>query len=231
MIKQVKPNCGHSEGASGLTSIIKATLALQHRTIPPNINFHKPNPTVHKEDSRIEVPVKAQPWPNDRQERVSINSFGIAGANAHAILDSAAAFGVQKMAHPESDRPHLVVVSAHNKQSLQRRIKDIAGYINTNPTSLHDLAYTLASRREHHSHRAFAVVYPDTPVDQSQFQSSPKTLPSPALTFVFTGQGAQWAGMGRQLLETEPLFCNAIKKMDEVLQNLTEPPEWFLLGQ
>ncbi|GLA89661.1 type I Iterative Polyketide synthase (PKS) [Aspergillus tubingensis] len=231
LMGSVKPNCGHSEGASGLTSIIKATLALQHRTIPPNINFHKPNPTVHKEDSRIEVPVKAQPWPNDRQERVSINSFGIAGANAHAILDSAAAFGVQKMAHPESDRPHLVVVSAHNKQSLQRRIKDIAGYINTNPTSLHDLAYTLASRREHHSHRAFAVVYPDTPVDQSQFQSSPKTLPSPALTFVFTGQGAQWAGMGRQLLETEPLFCNAIKKMDEVLQNLTEPPEWFLLEE
>ncbi|PYH65910.1 type I polyketide synthase [Aspergillus vadensis CBS 113365] len=231
LMGSVKPNCGHSEGASGLTSIIKATLALQHRTIPPNINFHEPNATVHKEGSRIEVPVKAQPWPNDRQERVSINSFGIAGANAHAILDSATAFGEQKMLHPESDRPHLVVVSAHNKVSLQRRIEDIAGYITTNPTSVRDLAYTLASRREHHSHRAFAVVYPDTPVDQSQFHSSPKTLPSPTLTFVFTGQGAQWAGMGRQLLETEPLFYNAIKKMDDVLRNLAEPPEWSLLEE
>ncbi|PYH28781.1 type I polyketide synthase [Aspergillus neoniger CBS 115656] len=231
LMGSVKPNCGHSEGASGLTSIIKATLALEHRTIPPNINFHEPNPTVQKEGSGIEVPVKAQPWPNDRQERVSINSFGIAGANAHAILDSAAAFGVQKMSHPGSDRPHLVVVSAHNKESLQRRIEDIAGYITSNPTSVHDLAYTLASRREHHNHRAFAVVYPNTPVDQSQFHMSPKTLPSPTLTFVFTGQGAQWAGMGRQLLETEPLFHNAIKQMDKVLQNLADPPEWSLIEE
>ncbi|EHA28193.1 hypothetical protein ASPNIDRAFT_43495 [Aspergillus niger ATCC 1015] len=200
----VKPNCGHSEGASGLTSIIKATLALENRTIPPNINFLQPNPFLNMEGSGIQVPVKASPWPDDRKERVSVNSF---------------------------DRPHLIVVSGHNKESLQRRIQDIAGYINSNPKSVHDLAYTLALRREHHSHRAYAVIYPDTPVDLSQFQSSSTTLRSSAITFVFTGQGAQWAGMGRQLLATEPLFYNAIKKMDEVLQELADAPEWSLLTQ
>lgn len=183
------------------------------------------------EGSGIQVPVKASPWPDDRKERVSVNSFGIAGANAHAILDSATAFGVQKMSPLGSDRPHLIVVSGHNKESLQRRIQDIADYINSNPKSVHDLAYTLALRREHHSHRAYAVIYPDTPVDLSLFQSSSTTLRSSAITFVFTGQGAQWAGMGRQLLATEPLFYNAIKKMDEVLQELADPPEWSLLSQ
>ncbi|KAI2827547.1 hypothetical protein CBS147345_6499 [Aspergillus niger] len=212
-------------------SIIKATLALENRTIPPNINFLQPNPFLNMEGSGIQVPVKASPWPDDRKERVSVNSFGIAGANAHAILDSAAAFGVQKMSPPGSDRPHLIVVSGHNKESLQRRIQDIAGYINSNPKSVHDLAYTLALRREHHSHRAYAVIYPDTPVDLSQFQSSSTTLRSSAITFVFTGQGAQWAGMGRQLLATEPLFYNAIKKMDEVLQELADAPEWSLLKE
>ncbi|KAI2968758.1 hypothetical protein CBS147323_4154 [Aspergillus niger] len=80
-------------------------------------------------------------------------------------------------------------------------------------------------------HRAYAVIYPDTPVDLSQFQSSSTTLRSSAITFVFTGQGAQWAGMGRQLLATEPLFYNAIKKMDEVLQELADAPEWSLLKE
>ncbi|GLB08452.1 type I Iterative Polyketide synthase (PKS) [Aspergillus tubingensis] len=229
LVGSVKPNCGHSEGASGLTSIIKATLALEHRTVPPNINFEQPNPKVNS--AVIQVPVKPTPWPEDRHERVSINSFGVGGANAHAILESASAYGVHKLSTEGSDRPRLLVVSGHNKQSLQNRVEDTVRYINSHPTSIRDLAYTLALRREHLNHRAFAVVHPDTPVDASHFQSSSKIPSPPAPTFVFTGQGAQWAGMGKRLLETEPMFYDEVKKMDEVLQRLPDPPEWSLLEE
>ncbi|OJZ83134.1 hypothetical protein ASPFODRAFT_142034 [Aspergillus luchuensis CBS 106.47] len=188
----------------------------------------QPNPKVNS--AIIQVPVKPTAWPEDRHERVSINSFGVGGANAHAILDSASAYGVHKLSTEGLDRPRLLVVSGHSKQSLQNRIEDTARYINSHPTNIRDLAYTLALRREHLNHRAFAVVHPDIPVDASQFQSSSK-MPSPAPIFVFTGQGAQWAGMGKRLLETEPMFYGEIKKMNEVLQRLPDPPEWSLLEE
>jgi acyl transferase domain-containing protein len=96
---QVKPNLGHSEGASGITSIIKTVLALENQIIPPNIKFHKPNPKsefkwqskritayqflVPFQEAKLQVPVEPTPWPKSRAERASINSFGIGGANAH----------------------------------------------------------------------------------------------------------------------------------------------------
>jgi acyl transferase domain-containing protein len=103
-IGSVKPNVGHSEGSSGLTSLIKAVLALEHSTIPPNIKFLNPNPkskasyctfclhgnltnptwhTVPFLEKKLTVPVEPTPFPKDRAERISVNSFGIGGSNAH----------------------------------------------------------------------------------------------------------------------------------------------------
>ena len=99
----MKPNVGHSEGASGLTSVIKAVLALENKTIPPNIKFNEPNPQskipevcVHQGKLTCEVPFREAslivpttpiPWPTDRKERVSVNSFGLGGSNAHVSTD------------------------------------------------------------------------------------------------------------------------------------------------
>jgi acyl transferase domain-containing protein len=95
---QVKANVGHSEGASGITSLIKVILSLQHEMIPPNIKFNTPNPKSKQNDTlkqpylnppvafrenRLIVPTKATPWPQDRCKRASVNSFGIGGTNAH----------------------------------------------------------------------------------------------------------------------------------------------------
>ena len=100
----MKPNVGHGEGSAGVTSVIKAVLALEHKTIPPNIKFNKPNPQsmlhVHRlvylpttstknwnavpfEEKQLIVPVKPTPFPAGKAERISINSFGIGGSNAH----------------------------------------------------------------------------------------------------------------------------------------------------
>lgn len=103
-IESVQPNVGHTEGASGLVSIIKMVLALENRTIPPNIRFTSPNPKIPFEEANLTVPLDPTPWPTNKLERVSINSFGIGGSNGHVILDSAAAIGVAHVAHkPTSD--------------------------------------------------------------------------------------------------------------------------------
>ncbi|PHH92050.1 hypothetical protein CDD83_9168 [Cordyceps sp. RAO-2017] len=82
-IGSVKPNVGHGEGASGITSIIKAVLSLENSIIPPNINFSTPHPKIPLKEYNLEVPVEPMPFPEDRPARVSVNSFGIGGANAH----------------------------------------------------------------------------------------------------------------------------------------------------
>ncbi|KAK1148125.1 Type I Iterative Polyketide synthase (PKS) [Aspergillus melleus] len=82
-IGAVKPNVGHSEGASGITSIIKCVLALEHNLIPPNVHFRTPNPKIPFDSAKLRVPVEPTPWPADRRNRVSVNSFGIGGTNAH----------------------------------------------------------------------------------------------------------------------------------------------------
>lgn len=116
----MKPNIGHTEGASGLTGVIKAVLALENDTIPPNIHFSTPNPKskpfatdpsgilshlsyssdtlrliVPFEKAKLQVPVEPTPWPQDRHARVGINCFGIGGANAHvSILYRVLAFSI-----------------------------------------------------------------------------------------------------------------------------------------
>jgi acyl transferase domain-containing protein len=108
-ITSIKPNLGHSEGASGLTSLLKAVLSLEHRTIPPNIKSSPPNPKVPFEcGGGLTVPIEATPWPEARHERVSVNSFGIGGANAHVILDSAACFNASASASTSASAARLV---------------------------------------------------------------------------------------------------------------------------
>ncbi|GAB1201010.1 hypothetical protein APSETT444_010394 [Aspergillus pseudonomiae] len=130
-IGAVKPNVGHSEGASGITSIIKCVLALEKKTIPPNVHFHKPNPKIPFEDAKLQVPVEPTPWPSDRKERISVNSFGIGGTNAHVILDSASS--VLRKTSPEArlaSEPdyHLLVLSAKEKRSLDGQIERITRF-------------------------------------------------------------------------------------------------------
>jgi len=86
VITGVKPNVGHSEGAAGVTSVIKCVLALEHRQVPPNINFTTPNPKIPFEECGLRVPTEVEEWPQGRAERVSVNSFGIGGVNAHVSI-------------------------------------------------------------------------------------------------------------------------------------------------
>ncbi|KAI1830558.1 hypothetical protein DTO006G1_5449 [Penicillium roqueforti] len=230
-ISAVKPNVGHSEGASGITSIIKSILSLEHRTIAPNIHFKTPNPQIPFTEADIHVPLEPTPWPAGRPERISVNSFGIGGSNAHAILESASS--VSPKSQPTSlglSSPQLLVLSAHTADTLRKRISQTTDYVKNHSDRLHDLSFTLAARRSHLSHRAFAVVQPSNPaIDDAAF--SIFNTSSPNVTFVFTGQGAQWPGMGLKLLSEFPTFKEDIKRMDEALQQLPDPPNWLLYDE
>ncbi|EAW17052.1 type I polyketide synthase [Aspergillus fischeri NRRL 181] len=234
-IGSVKTNFGHGEGASGLTAVIKAVLALEHRTIPPNMHFRQPNPSIPFQEARLKVPVEPTPWPENRKERVSVNGFGVGGANAHAILESASSI-VSVEPKQESRRglaPRLVVCSAHSKTALDARVDAIRSYLALRPQALADVAYTLGVRRDHLSHRSFTIVNSDGEILGGEVQSchlSDTSLPL-SLVFTFSGQGAQWDGMGVDLIRTFPSFQRDIQFMDQILQQLQSPPAWSIEDQ
>ncbi|KAM5494833.1 Type I Iterative PKS [Microsporum audouinii] len=230
-IGAVKPNIGHSEGASGLTGIIKAALALENRVIPPNIHFNNPNPKIPFEDAKLQVPVEPTPWPQDRSERVSINCFGIGGTNVHAILDSALSVLPAKDGHhafrERPEGPRLLVLSANSQNSLQKQIENLNSYVEGRPGISNDLCFTLGSRREHLKHRAFTVLKDESTIDAANFEMSLSTKER-SIVFIFTGQGAQWPGMGKQLLLEFDTFRSNIKAMDRALKALQDPPYWSI---
>ncbi|KAI0107229.1 polyketide synthase [Nemania sp. FL0031] len=262
-IGSVKPNVGHSEGCSGLTSVIKAVLALEHHTIPPNIKFVKPNPKIPFTEKKLVVPLRPTLFPEDRAERISVNSFGIGGSNAHVILDSVIQY-LQGTASTTSaysngvytkspcstngingtggtngsngvngfngaSSPEILLFSANSLQSLMRQVDSYQDYVVKHPNRAVDVAYTLALHREKLPHRAFAIVQDGQIVETS---SLAKTAPSlPNIIMVFSGQGAQWPGMGRELILADPIFRQDIIRMDEVLQGLKKPPTWSILGK
>ncbi|KOS22576.1 Lovastatin nonaketide synthase [Escovopsis weberi] len=236
VIGSVKSNVGHSESASGNTSIIKGILALEHLTIPPNVNFNTPNPKIPWEEAKLRVPTEPLPWPKDREERLSVNSFGIGGSNSHVILESAKFHGVGKLgaiAEKEAAPPRLglLVFSAKKASSLQATVEKHSHYLDKHGVSrLRDMAYTLANRRNHYEHRTFAIADGDEPLI-TQAPIKTKDDSNRPLVFIFTGQGAQWAQMGSQLIEDFPSVEANIAEMDKILLHCRIPPSWSILQE
>lgn len=140
---------------------------------------------------------------------------------------------LSSMSHAQQQRsidktsPQVLVLSAKNGKSLQNAIGRIKEYTARAPCPVNDLAYTLGIRREHLSHRAFAIIDPDGTI--SDFEKSRDI--TYGITFVFTGQGAQWVGMGKELMSASPRFLSSIRAMDKELSLLINPPSWTLEGK
>ncbi|RDA88606.1 hypothetical protein CP532_5867 [Ophiocordyceps camponoti-leonardi (nom. inval.)] len=272
-IGSVKPNLGHSEGASGITSIIKATLALEHEIIPPNIKFSEPNPKIPFKKGKLQVPLEPISWPKDRHARISVNSFGIGGSNAHVILDSAASFGLSRQTtqqttatthghhlngttnghltsrtnghvngqtnghlngktHGQKDKiwPFLIPVSANNEESLKMRMQAMSLYVEKYPSCLQSVAYTMGSRRDHLSCRTFSIAgHEGKTLEFEPFRRAGAS--QPVVVLIFTGQGAQWTGMGKDLFHSTPSFAEDIRKLDAVVKRVPEAPGWTIEGK
>ena len=235
LIGSVKTNLGHSEAASAISSIMKVTMAMEHKIIPETVGVKNVNPKIKLEDWNVEIVTNPTAWPNCDIKRAGVNSFGYGGANAHAIIEgvSGVISDAQKPNHPNTTtRNHLLLpLSAYSKESLLGWVDDLRRN-DLGQMNICDLAFTLSERRSRFSQRGFLVA------DQRQLQddisaervhlgdgSNQSKLP---FAFVFTGQGAQWAGMSRELMAEFPSFKATIKRLDTVLQSVPHPPVWTL---
>ncbi|KAL2819315.1 hypothetical protein BDW59DRAFT_123333 [Aspergillus cavernicola] len=251
-VGSVKTNIGHLEGASGIAGLIKATMALEKRVIPPNMHFSTPNPEIDFKGWGLQIPTAAKEWKvkNGIPRRVSINSFGYGGTNAHVILEEYdRALAIPRLLPPtiatESNlasmaqgRPYLVPLTSHSDRAGKLWGEKLAAYLAENQVSVADVAATLSSRRTMHRFRSFAIASGldsvieriQDPLPVAQWKSKLDSVPR--LGFIFTGQGAQWFAMGRSLLEQSPLFLQTLERCDAILQALPQDrPTWSVVGE
>lgn len=189
------------------------------------------------------------PWPKVDIRRVSVNSFGYGGSNAHVVLDGANSllqasapthissyisdyddiFGDEEEL---SSRPYVILLSANDEASLKAYCAAITRHV-LNPAvrvTLRDLSYTLSERRSHHFYRAYTIAE-TTELDEGAFVFGKKSSVAPRIGFVFTGQGAQWPQMGKEIVENFPCAKPLLHRLDKALQSLPVPPKWSLLDE
>lgn len=237
---------GHTEGTAGLAAVLKASLALQNAIIPPNLLLNELSATVRPFYSDLEIAQVARQWPQlpaSTPRRASVNSFGFGGANAHAILEE---YNPRLIGADTGGASAAIVspfnLSASSEKSLLANIAAYSAYIKSHPEiNLDDLSWTLNCRRStlpvrlsvSASNTADLVTRLDEAV-QSSNGITPSTqtanIREPKILGVFTGQGAQWARMGAELLEFSPMARECLARLDHSLQELPmeHRPDWSL---
>ncbi|KAI1112504.1 polyketide synthase [Nemania sp. NC0429] len=241
LLGSVKTNFGHSEAAAGLTSLIKVSLAFQHDKVPPTYGVVNINPSLQLDSRNMKVVTEVSPWPRFTR-RSSINSFGYGGANAHAILESLDSYLGRHGTRPSLDaysaspgQVFVLPVSSASPKSLDARVDRIQEVVSEcSSETLERLAYTLAHRREHFQARDFLLAQIKADGTAELIPRDVHGQPSPIsplpFHFVFTGQGAQYAGMARELILHNKTFVVTIRKLDAVLRDLppSMAPAWTL---
>jgi acyl transferase domain-containing protein/SAM-dependent methyltransferase len=225
-IGSVKTNLGHLEAAAGVAGVLKVVLALQARTIPKHLHFEAPSPHIPWADLPVVVPTAATPWPPLNGKRIAgVSAFGFSGTNAHVVIEEAP--DVAAAGSGDAGRPGawLLPLSAADEGALRdgaRRLAD--ALVDAGDDRLADVCFTEAVGRSQLSHRAVVaartmrelrarlVAFADTgESDGVRVARLPRIDPARAV-FLFTGQGAQYAGMTRGLYETVPVFRDALDR-------------------
>ncbi|MBV9789425.1 MAG: acyltransferase domain-containing protein [Chloroflexi bacterium] len=222
-VGSVKSNIGHLGAAAGVASLIKATLALKHRQLPPSLNFERPSPDIDFASSPFYVNAKLKDWTwRNGARRAGVSSFGVGGTNAHVILEEAPT--------PEPTDParpwQLLTLSAKSSAALDTMTAALAEQLKRNPDlNLADVAYTLHIGRQHFNHRRVVVCRDREDaidaldvLDIQRVSSAAQQMVDRPVTFLFTGQGAQYVNMGRELYETEAIFRESIDRCCELLE-------------
>ncbi|MFI6290881.1 SDR family NAD(P)-dependent oxidoreductase [Nonomuraea sp. NPDC050790] len=218
-IGSVKTNIGHLGPAAGIAGFIKTVLALEHGMIPPSLNYDKPNPRIDFGANPFHVVSTLTKWEtNGFPRRAGVSSFGIGGTNAHVLVEQAPPAPLPT-AQP---RPaHLLLLSARTPSALDAAVNRLAGHLKSGRDSdLADVAHTLRTGRRRYAHRA-AVVATDT-ADAITALTTPRRVVkgkagTPKVAWLFSGQGAQYAGMGAGLYRAQPVFAAAVDECAAIL--------------
>jgi phthiocerol/phenolphthiocerol synthesis type-I polyketide synthase A len=226
VLGSVKTNVGHLESAAGIAGFIKTVLSVQHGYIPRHLHFKQLTPNAVEGAARFTIADQGMQWPDvARARRAGVSSFGVSGTNAHVVLEQAPA------AQPAAGQPEPVlttlVISAKTRARIASTAAMLADWMIADGAgvSLADVAHTLNHHRTHH--KVFATVCAR---DRAQAVAGLQALATgesalgvvgahdglckPGTVFVYSGQGSQWAGMGRQLLTDEPTFAAAVDELE-----------------
>jgi myxalamid-type polyketide synthase MxaE and MxaD len=246
VVGSVKTNIGHTEGAAGLAGLIKVALCLKHKTIPPNLHFHQPSPAIPWQDYALMIPTQLMSWPESDGPRLAgVSSFGIAGTNAHVVVEEAPQVVMPEPTLEGKVIPtaHLLPLSAQTFDALKDLVRSYVKHLEEEEytdQTLRDMCYTASVRRTHHDYR-LSVVSRSRQDAQDKLEAFIRgetglevmngrkiAHKQHKIAWIFPGQGSQWLGMGRDLLEQEPVFRATIEECDRVMRGYVD---WSLLEQ
>ncbi|PRC46017.1 polyketide synthase, partial [Mycobacterium sp. ITM-2017-0098] len=233
----VKTNFGHAQSASGLLGLMKATLALQHRAVPPNLHFTRLPDAMARVATKLFVPQEITEWPcgGGHPRRAAVSSFGHSGTNVHAILEQApdrAAATTDRDVLPagsatgSAEAPLSFPLSSTSAEELRHTAGRLAAWVDAHDeVALPDLAYTLARRRGHRPVRTTVVAgsRPEltaalrTVADGDAGYQAAVGQDDRGPVWVFSGEGSQWAGMGADLLANEPVFAATVARVEPLV--------------
>jgi len=222
MLGALKSNLGHTQAAAGVSGVIKAVLAMREGTMPKTLHVDSPSSRIDWGAGKVELLTEAREWEaGGRPRRAAVSAFGISGTNAHLILEQGPEAGEAVVEPPAPAGPLVFSCSAKDPGALAEQAARLAARVKESPElSLADLAYSLATGREGLQHRAGVVAS-----EREELLASlgalagggrpagatlAKAPPSPRLAYLFTGQGSQRPGMGRELYEAYPAYAEAL---------------------
>jgi len=213
-IGSVKSNFGHTDTAAGIAGFIKTVLSLKNRLIPPSLHFESPNPKINFENSPFYVNTSLKKWENKEYPlRAGVSSFGVGGTNAHAILEEAP----EPLQTTSSRKLQLLLLSAKTETALEKATENLVKYIEENKkNNLSDVAYTLQVGRKAFKARKMWVLNPSAPDFEMANISTARDKNH--LIFMFSGQGAQYLNMGREIYNTERIFREELEKCFKILK-------------
>ncbi|MEW2079923.1 type I polyketide synthase, partial [Streptomyces sp. NPDC013433] len=232
LLGAVKSNLGHTQAAAGVAGVIKTVMALRHGLLPPTLHVDEPTPHVDWSAGTVRLLTEATPWPDTggRPRRAGVSSFGISGTNAHLLLEQAPQDDEPATAPPPPPRtaahrpPAPWVLSARDEEGLRAQADRLASFVAAAPhLAPDDIAYSLATTRSALEHRA-ALTAADLDGFAERLRALARGESAGTVAgqdrrpvFVFPGQGSQWAGMARELLDTAPEFAAEIALCETAL--------------
>ncbi|KAI4716245.1 hypothetical protein E4T48_07540 [Aureobasidium sp. EXF-10727] len=240
-VGSIKTVVGHTEGTAGVAGLLKASLAIQNKTIPPNMLFETLNPDLKTYTQNLRVPTKALPWPelaHGTPRRASVNSFGFGGTNAHAIIE--AYEPVESQVSSTVALPFTL--SAPSEKALAMQFSSMVEFLReNNDVDLSQMALTLAQRSTLTIRTAISALTSESLVEKLEAKLEARksnntplgnraAKDSQNILGIFTGQGAQWAAMGRELILSSSFAENIVDELEQSLSQLPESsrPAWSL---
>ena len=222
----IKSNIGHPQAAAGVAGVIKMVMAMRHGRLPQTLHVDEPSPHVDWSAGNVSLLTEPMDWPDiGRPRRAGVSSFGVSGTNAHVILEQAPR---QEESESSGDAPAPWVLSGKTPQALRAQARRLQAYAAEHADlPLTDVALALATGRAAHEHRTAVIGTDHASILKglaavADGTASPYAVESGKATtgktvFVFPGQGSQWVGMGRELLNTSPVFAEHIAECEKAL--------------